>query len=108
MSATDPEVRPLSVGWPPKTNDSTSDWALVGRNSFSYAGRFGVKPGSSKTQGQVVHGPMEVASVPSFAGTTETRNYTVEKRGGLTYLAWHVALDDVGDLRADVYWRRIE
>ena len=79
MSLTDRTVRPLTVGRPPKTSDSASDWALVGKNSFSFAGRFRINndlPVSVK-EGQLLHGQMDVASVPSFERTTEARNYSL-------------------------------
>jgi len=113
MSATDPQERPLGVGWPPRANDSTDDWALVGKNAFSIAGRFravsddGDGDGDDVARGQVIHGPIEVASVPSFVGTTEERNYTVVRQeNGAVYLGWHLWLDDAGS-RASVFWKRI-
>jgi len=105
LSSTDPAVRPLSLGWPPQANDSDADWALVGKGSFSYAGRFIVTADSRPARGQISHGPMEVASLPSFVGEVEVRNYTVDGQ----VLVWHVEVGgNLGvDLRADVYWRRI-
>jgi len=88
MLSTDLAVRPLSLGWSARANNSLSDWALVGQSPFSIAGRFRINPElpASETEGQVLHGPMEAASVPSFAGSTETRKNTVERRDDPLYL----------------------
>lgn len=104
MSATNPLVRPLTVTWPLAANDSTQDWALVGKNVFSFAGPFRIngRLPASKMAGQIIHGPMGVASIPSFVGTTEERNYTVERRDDGIYLAWHLWLDNEGS-RASVF-----
>lgn len=133
---TNPATRPLNLGWPPRASDSIDDWALVGKSSFCFAGPFTVLSvendhGTSATEvkGLIVHGPMQVTSLPSFMGVSEFRNFTItvtEKEGSSgkgkgkghgnrgssgsergIELAWHLWLSDDGVDRADVYWRKM-
>jgi len=107
-ASTNPELRPLVLGWPPKTIDSVSDWAQVGKSSFCFAGPFHISPDlpASITSGQLVHGPMEVTTLPSFMGVSEIRNYTLDVRRDGTYLTWHLWLNDNGSDRVAVYWKK--
>jgi len=109
MAATETEWRPLNIGWPPKTNDSDTDWALVARHSMSYAGKFSINESVPSTiyQGQLLHGPMTVASVPDMVGATQRRNYLVWEHDGETYLVVSVPIDDDSTARSEIVWRRV-
>ena len=109
MASRDPAVRPQNLRWPPSSsNGSDADWVLIGRNAMSYAGRFHLNEDlpASKTAGQLLHGPIEVSSMPYMVGKTQVRNYTVTQQGGETYLkVW--AQGETGDSKAEICWRRI-
>lgn len=155
---TSPDLRPRNLGWPPRGTEPIEDWANVGKGSFCFAGPFhivtvdddvddedsgatgsgsGSIPVVKEIKGLIVHGPMEVTSLPSFMGNIEVRNFTVTireearnpsgKRNGkgnmkgnedqagrdgtskfAIELAWHLWLRDDGVDRADVYWRKIQ
>jgi hypothetical protein len=108
LASADPSKRPQTIFWPPSDGESAEDWALACRNSMSYAGRFRINTDlpASATEGQVLHGPMEIASVPTMVNATQVRNYTVvEEMGGDTILV--IWVESPG-LRALVFWRRIE
>ena len=79
MAASQPEWRPTNVRWPPKDSDPASSWELIARHSLSYAGPFGLNASveNTKTEGQLLHGPVQVASVPVMMGEVQARNYAV-------------------------------
>ncbi|KAM7196729.1 hypothetical protein V8F20_006922 [Naviculisporaceae sp. PSN 640] len=126
------------LGWPPRATDSAQDWALVGQSNFCFAGPFTILgvdkdhgPSVTQVKGFIVHGPMEVTSLPGFMGVSEFRNFTItgtehevnsgkgkgegKKHGsrGSTgserdiELACHLWMSDDGVDRADVYWKKI-
>ena len=74
--------RPASLTWPAKPENQTEhDWAQVGIHQVSYAGPFHISNLQSLTDGQVHHGPLVVAGIDSWVGTTVTRNFTILDRG---------------------------
>jgi len=108
MAATEEGLRPQNVTWPPKKTDSGRDWEYVGKYAMSYASPFRLNdtfPATEK-EGQLVHGPIAIASVPSWIGTTQARNYTVVKRDDGTYLRiW--AASATGDFLAELWWKKL-
>ncbi|KAK0649757.1 Lipocalin-like domain-containing protein [Cercophora newfieldiana] len=106
MSATVPAWRPTDIRWPPKATDPASSWELVGRHALSYAGPFALNASvaNTKTQGQLLHGPIRTASVPVMIEETQARNYVVAERGGEVFL--NVYLESQG-LRSEIWWRRV-
>ncbi|KAF3002434.1 hypothetical protein E8E13_004160 [Curvularia kusanoi] len=82
ITATEPAFRP-NLTFPYQVTDSDADWALVGKHSIGYAGPFRVNEAlpASKTEGQIFHGPLTVANVPTWQGQEHRRNYTVVKEG---------------------------
>lgn len=107
MSATVPAWRPTDIRWPPKDTDPASSWELVGRHSLSYAGTFSLNASvaNTKTQGQLLHGPIVTASVPVMVNETQARHYhVVERNGGEVFL--NVYLESQG-LRSEIWWKRV-
>jgi len=106
MAATEPPYRPQTVRWPPRDADSAADWALVGQHAMSYAGRYSLNESVPATaqRGQLLHGPMMVASVPSMVGAVQARNYTVIEREDGVYLK--VSPSGV-DVNSEIWWRRV-
>lgn len=109
MAAKDPAMRPTSISWAPKPNDSDADWALVGKHALSYAGPFRLNESvpATETEGQLLHGPIVVASVPLMEGVTFVRNYTVFKRDDDTYFRVS-SRNAAGDFYAEIWWKRLE
>ncbi|KAK3324982.1 Lipocalin-like domain-containing protein, partial [Apodospora peruviana] len=107
QAATVPEWRPTNIVWPPKDNDSDADWALIGRHAMSYAGHFSINTSlpATTTHGQLLHGPLVVASMPYFVGQVQVRNYTVKEQDGETYLFVHAG--NVSALMSEILWRRV-
>ncbi|KAF2108626.1 Lipocalin-like domain-containing protein [Lophiotrema nucula] len=101
LMATEPSLRPADIDWPRKTNDSDADWSLVGMYTLSYAGKFSLNVLESATKGQMFHGPMTMANVPKWVGSTQTRNFTfwegeAEKVGGQGRVRSKGAIGDKG------------
>jgi hypothetical protein len=88
ITATEPSFRPPQLTFPFKANDTDADWALVGKHSIGYAGPLRLSDGipANETHGQVWHGPLTVANVPSWAGESQRRNYTIVDEGGERFL----------------------
>lgn len=108
IAATEEEVRPVNIRWPPKDTDADADWALVGKHAMSYAGFFSINASVPATthRGQLLHGPMVAASVPVMVGSTSPRNYVVHEREEATYLLVSVASDDP-TFRSEIWWKRV-
>ncbi|KAM7183209.1 Lipocalin-like domain containing protein [Rhypophila sp. PSN 637] len=110
MAATEPDWRPDSIEWPPKATDSDADWLLVGKHAMSYAGPFSLNASvpATKTQGQLLHGPMHVASVPSMVRDTQKRDYFVKEQDGVTYLyVYATGVSNGVDFRSEIVWQRV-
>jgi hypothetical protein len=107
ITATEPSLRP-NLTFPFQTNDKDSDWALVGKHSIGYAGPFSVNSElpASETQGQVFHGPLVVANVPTWVGQKHRRNYTVVTEGGETFLK--IRSERGGGYRGVLWWKRVD
>lgn len=88
IAATEPEWRPQALRFPPQSSDSEFDWNLVGRHTLGYAGPFSFNESVpvTKTHGQIIHGPLTVASTPYLEGEILARDYVVKKQDGVTYL----------------------
>lgn len=78
ITASEPELRPnLTFPFLPEHDDA--DWALVGKHSIGYAGPFTISRdiAANTTHGQIFHGPLTVANVPTWVNSLQRRNYTV-------------------------------
>lgn len=107
ITATEPQLRP-NLTFPFQATDSDADWALVGKHSIGYAGPFRVNEAlpANKTSGQVLHGPLTVANVPTWVGTEQRRNYTVVRENGETLL--RIGSERGGGYRGVLWWKRID
>lgn len=107
ITATEPGLRP-NLTFPFQVTDSDADWALVGKHSIGYAGPFRVNEAlpANKTNGQVFHGPLVVANVPTWVGTEQKRNYTVVKEGKDTFLK--IGSERGGGYRGVLWWKRVD
>ncbi|KAF2791674.1 hypothetical protein K505DRAFT_363592 [Melanomma pulvis-pyrius CBS 109.77] len=83
LQSTNPAKRPRGLTWPSKDNQTDADWAPVGKYSITYSGPYHIADLRSETEGQVKHGPMIVAGIESWMGTTVTRNFTLLEEGTL-------------------------
>ncbi|CBX97586.1 hypothetical protein IAQ61_001204 [Plenodomus lingam] len=111
ITATEPELRPSHLIFPFRANDSDSDWALVGKHSIGYAGplRISTDVPANETQGQVFHGPLTVANVPSWAGQSQRRNYTIVDRmeEGRRERYLRIGSERGNGNRGVLWWRKI-
>ncbi|KAH7137909.1 Lipocalin-like domain-containing protein [Dendryphion nanum] len=108
ITATEPEFRPENLTFPFLPNQTNEDWALVGKHSIGYAGPLRVNDAlpANKTHGQVFHGPLIVANVPSMANATQRRNYTVVDRGNATYL--RIGSERGGGFTGELWWKKLD
>ncbi|KAI5369445.1 Putative Lipocalin-like domain-containing protein [Septoria linicola] len=79
ITATEADFRPSNLTFPYNETDPTEDWALVGQHTLAYAGPWSVSPDLpvTNTSGQLIHGPLWVANVPSWTGSEQRRNFSV-------------------------------
>lgn len=107
ITATEPGLRP-NLTFPFQPTDADADWALVGKHSIGYAGPFRVNEAlpASRTEGQVFHGPLVVANVPTWVGTEQRRNYTVVREGRDTLL--RIGSERGGGYRGVLWWKRVD
>lgn len=107
ITATEPEYRPSNLTFPFLESQSDADWALVGKHSIGYAGPWSVNTAlpATKTNGQVFHGPLLLANVPSMVNVTHRRNYTVVERGEGTFL--RIGSQRDGGFTGELWWKRL-
>lgn len=70
-------------------NHSANSSRLNSSSLLCYAGPLSVSDTipANTTSGQVIHGPLDVATIPAWVGTSQARNYTVfEDPNGETLL----------------------
>ncbi|KAK0107248.1 hypothetical protein ONS95_003949 [Cadophora gregata] len=106
ITSTDAEDRPANLTFPFRDGQSDADWALVGRHSIGYAGPLQISTAipATRTHGQVIHGPLTVANVPSMAGASHVRNYTLFDNGKTLLIASQRDASNRGEL----WWRRLD
>ena len=111
ITATEPEFRP-NLTFPYQPNDSDADWALVGKHSIGYAGPYSVNEElpATETEGQIFHGPLTVANVPTWEGQKGKRNYTiveVEENGEeVKYLK--IGSERGNGYRGILWWKKVD
>lgn len=105
ITSTDPEDRPGNLTFPYQDSQSDADWALVGKHSIGYAGPLQISDAfpANATFGQVIHGPLTVANVPSMAGAKHARNYTLFEDG--KYL--RISSQRDGSNHGELWWERL-
>lgn len=106
ITATEPAFRP-NLTFPYQPNDTDADWAAVGRHSIGYAGPLRLSDAipASESSGQVFHGPLTVANVPTWVGQSHRRNYTVVEEGGETFLK--IGSERGGGFTGVLWWKRV-
>ncbi|XP_014558355.1 hypothetical protein COCVIDRAFT_94755 [Bipolaris victoriae FI3] len=111
ITATEKEFRPL-VSFPFRANESDADWALVGKHSIGYSGPFRINEAipATATEGQVFHGPLTVANVPTMVGQEHRRNYTIVEREeeGKVVKYLKIGSERGGGFRGVLWWRRLD
>lgn len=106
LTASDTELRPSELTLPSQETQSIDHWAEVGKHSLGYAGPFHIsdRGDSGALKGEVVHGPLLTATLPSWVGTKQKRKFEFSPDGR------HLTL--VGDLGNGVVdtlqWQRLE
>ena len=110
LTATEPEFRP-NVTFPYLESQTDEEWATVGRHSIGYAGplRLNTALPYTKTQGQVFHGPLMVANVPTMVGQEQRRNYTVVdvKEQGKKVRYLRIGSERGGGYRGELWWKKL-
>ena len=106
FAATEGRYRSQNIDWPPKVDDADQDWLNVGRYTLSYSGPFRLNQStlSSEQEGQIIHGPIMVASVPKFVGSMQTRNFKVHDRHDGTYLYLWLHSNTV---KVEMWWKKL-
>lgn len=111
-ASTDPDLLPLdlNVTYPIQEGQSDEDWARAGRHTLSYAGpwSFGeAVPGvpATEVEGQIIHGPLTAANIPSWIGVEKTRNYTILNSDEGTFLRFLVQKDGA---ESQLWWKRLD
>lgn len=111
ITATEPHLRP-NLTFPFQESDSDADWALVGKHSIGYAGPLRVSDSipANRTHGQVFHGPLTVANVPTWVGANQRRNYTVVERreDGKTEKYLKIGSERGGGYTGTLWWKRVD
>lgn len=106
ITATEPELRPANLTLPFLDSQSDADWALVGKHGVAYAGPISmsdeVEP--TETHGQIFHGPLIVANVPSWVGAKQRRNYTLFEDGTLL----KIDSERGGGYRGVLWWKKLD
>ena len=107
ITATEPEFRP-NLTFPYKPNDTDADWAAVGKHSIGYAGpvRINTALPANETNGQVFHGPLTVANVPTWQGESQPRNYTIVEQNGEKYL--RIGSQRGGGFTGVLWWKKVK
>ncbi|OHF02911.1 hypothetical protein CORC01_01669 [Colletotrichum orchidophilum] len=106
ITSTNPEDRPANLTFPFEDSQSDADWALVGKHSIGYAGPLRISDAipANATFGQVLHGPLTVANVPSMAGGSQARNYTLYEDGKIL----RISTQRDGGNRGELWWKRLD
>lgn len=108
LATSDPDLLPKNVTSPPQTGQTDQDWALVGRHTLSYAGHWSINETfpSDKNSGQILHGPLTVANIPSWIGVIQRRNYVIIYNSGKIDFLKFILVGNNG-LRIEILWRKL-
>lgn len=98
----------MDLTYPSKPNQSDAEWALVGKHTLAYAGGLSVKEGSTCENGTLYHGPLTVANVPSWVGTSQERNYTVFRADEGAVVLHIYTRDEVNKVMGNLFWERLD
>lgn len=85
---------------------------MVGKHSIGYAGPFRLNSAipATVTAGQVFHGPLTVANVPTMVGQEHKRNYTIiaRKEAGKTVKYLKIGSERGGGYKGELWWKRLD
>lgn len=110
MSATlnsmDSVDRPVNLTFPFQATDPVASWAWIGEHALAYAGPFHINEDLpfSNVSGQVLHGPLLTATIPSFIGGTQVRNYTLFE----DFTLLNIKSSVTGGIAYDLWWERLD
>ncbi|KAK7751969.1 hypothetical protein SLS62_006112 [Diatrype stigma] len=106
IHATEPEWRPTNLTVLDRGSQFDAQWALVGQHSAAYSGPFSFNESLllNDTHGEIMHGPLIAASLPSNIGSIQHRNFSFSEDGEYLNL--------VGDLGQGIidmlWWKRLK
>ncbi|KAK4168230.1 Lipocalin-like domain-containing protein [Cladorrhinum sp. PSN259] len=104
MGTSDPTLQPAkNLTYPPNAAQPDSEWAKIGRGSYSYSGPFTIKA-TSKTTGSIGHGPLVASSFPTSIGNTLNRNYTLVKIDGVWWLELSFGTENALSV---IWWKQV-
>lgn len=85
---------------------------MVGKHSIGYAGPFRLNSAipATVTAGQVFHGPLTVANVPTMVGQEHKRNYTIiaRKEESKTVKYLKIGSERGGGYKGELWWKRLD
>jgi hypothetical protein len=97
------DIAPVRPGGP-----TAEDLILIGNHTISYAGVLSVKEGSNETHGTLTHGPLFMATIPSWRDRNMTRNYIIIKGDYEGRDVLHLWLrNEADDSIANIHWARL-
>ncbi|KAJ9661425.1 hypothetical protein H2198_001993 [Neophaeococcomyces mojaviensis] len=105
LTATDPSLRPLDLTLPAQSNQTDAEWAKVGEHTLGYSGPFYFNDTVSTDDfhGQIIHGPLIAATLPSFVGSLQHRDFVFTENGNYLNL-----IGNLGDGVVDsLWWKRL-
>ncbi|KXX80388.1 hypothetical protein MMYC01_203280 [Madurella mycetomatis] len=104
MASSDPSLLPLDLTYPPLDSQTDAEWAMIGRTTLSYFGRYTAYPSTHLT-GRLDHGPLTGASVPTVIGASLVRNYTIVKNNDGIFVELRFA---TGSSEQVIWWKRLD
>lgn len=104
MATNDPALVPQNLTYPPVDGQQEAEWAMIGKSTLAYSGRYAVFP-TTHSAGRVEHGPLVTASVPNLLGTTMNRNYTLVRGGEGDFVQLEFG---AGSVQSVLWWKRLD
>ncbi|KAI1206930.1 uncharacterized protein F4807DRAFT_437713 [Annulohypoxylon truncatum] len=101
-----PEDRPpdLNINSAAALAGPDDEWALIGKHTMAYAGPWRVSQTTEdKEVGQIAHGPIRVAWLPSWVGGTLVKDYEIYDAGGTLRFLYRTSDGN----RGDMWFRRL-
>lgn len=107
LTASDPELRPQELTLPAREDQTAEHWAEVGKHTLGYAGPFyfnNSETSEDGMKGEVVHGPLLTATLPSWVGSLQRRKFVFSEDSKYLTLIGHLGNGVVDNLT----WERLE
>ncbi|OTA94592.1 hypothetical protein M434DRAFT_394532 [Hypoxylon sp. CO27-5] len=100
-----PEDRPPNIDIETQDVGTDAEWALIGKHTLAYAGPWFVSETTKEVEvGQITHGPIKVAWVPTWVGIQFQKNYTLYDDAKTLRFR---SKNQVG-INGDMFFRRLE